>query len=128
VTRYLVVALTAWMAVLLLGVEASLPYLLRRMRTTGTKLSFRERLRPHYWLGYALAALSTMHASLVGPAMARSDAAGIWAATLAWGLIFLQVGLGLLLRNGGTARVRRTHFWSMVGLSALIVAHVWRNG
>ena len=132
-TRYLVSSVTAWMAIFLLGVEIALPYFLRRVRmvaASGMSISLRERLKPHYWIGYALAALSTVHGSSVGPAMARSDLAGIWAATVAWGLIFVQVALGLLLQNGGanTQRVRRAHFWSMAALSGLITVHVWRNG
>jgi hypothetical protein len=130
--RYLTSSAAAWAAVMFLAVEIGLPYYLQRARAFAVAGSspFRERLRPHYWLGYALAALSTVHGSLVGPAMARSDQTGIWAATFAWGLLFVQVALGLALQ-GGTAnrrRVRRIHFWSMLLLSGLVVVHVWRNG
>ena len=50
---------------------------------------------PHYWLGYALVALIMLHTFRTGPAMGRSDAVGIWAATLALFLLLLQVGLGV---------------------------------
>jgi hypothetical protein len=144
--RYLVTSVTAWAAVLFLVVEIALPYFLRRapprmivgvLRVRSSPdfsaprgIPFRERLRPHYWLGYALVALSTVHASSVGPAMSRSDATGIWAATFAWGLLFVQVALGLVLQNGvaNAWRMRRIHFWSMLLLSALVVVHVLRNG
>ena len=130
--RCLVSSVTAWASLLFLAAEIGLPYYLRRARAVegAVMLSLRERLRPHYWLGYAFAALSTGHGSLGGPAMARSEPAGIWAATFASGLLFVQVGLGLLLQSGAATarRLRRIHFWSMMLLSGLVGIHVWRNG
>lgn len=136
--RYLLSSGTAWAALLFLAVEIALPYLLRRPSPrprmlgeaqSATFPSFRERLRPHYWLGYAIAGLSSVHAFSVGPAMSRSDAAGVWAATIAWGLLFVQVALGLCLQAGGANpyRIRRIHFWSMLVMSALVLVHVLRN-
>lgn len=95
---------------------------------------------PHYWLGYALVALVVAHTSFVmGPAMGRSDAIGIWAATLALGLLFLQVNLGLMLKgraNNGEAKdgntsereLRKWHFWSMIGFIGMVLMHLWKNG
>lgn len=126
--RFLLVSATGWVAVLVLGITTALPYLLRSRQGT---TPFRKRLWPHYWLGYGLLVLVMVHSSFVmGPAMARSDAAGIWAATLALGLLFLQLALGLLLQNGSPSQrqLRRLHFRSMIALAVLVVVHLWRNG
>jgi uncharacterized membrane protein YjfL (UPF0719 family) len=62
--------------------------------------------------------------------MGRADAIGIWAATLALCLLFLQLGLGLILKTGAPnqQQIRRWHFWSMFGLVVLVLAHLLRNG
>jgi hypothetical protein len=125
--RFLLVSATGWTAVLLAGVEIALPYMLRN---SVRAQSVRARMWPHYWLGYVLVALILTHSSFVmGPAMGRSDAFGIWAATLALCVIFLQVGLGLILKSGTglQSQVRRWHFWSMVAFTALLLTHLWRN-
>lgn len=135
--RFLLVSLTGWTAVLAVGIETALPYMLRNTAPppspgiSPTRLSsLRVRMWPHYWLGYALVALILTHTSFVmGPAMGRSDAIGIWAATLALCLLFLQVGLGLILKTGTSnqRQVRRWHFWSMIAFTVLLLAHLWRN-
>jgi hypothetical protein len=127
--RFLLVSMTGWLAVFAVGVETALPYIIRNTLRPGLRL--RVRMWPHFWLGYALVALILAHTSFVmGPAMARSDATGIWAATLALGVLFLQVGLGLVLKGGAsnTLQLRRWHFWSMIILVALLLIHIWRNG
>lgn len=134
--RFLLVSVSGWIAVLAVGIETALPYMLRNSApplsqgSPGPPPSLRVRMWPHYWLGYALVALILAHTSFImGPAMGRSDALGIWAATLALCLIFLQLGLGLILKSGtGIQRqVRRWHFWSMVAFTALLLTHLWRN-
>ncbi len=138
--RFFLVSLTGWVAVLGTGVEAALPYIFRNKprnaRPPGGSLptrvpSLRERMWPHYWLGYALLALALAHTSFVmGPVMGRTDATGIWAATLAMCLLFLQVGIGLILKSGSVdqRQVRRWHFWSMIGFIGLVLIHLSRNG
>jgi hypothetical protein len=139
--RFLLVGVTGWIAVLAIGVEVALPYILREtvrnQSSTASSASrpgrivrLRERMWPHYWLGYGLAALVLVHASLVmGPAMGRADAAGIWAATLGLSALFLQIGLGLLLKSGSDKQrqIRRWHFWSMIGLVGIVAVHLVRN-
>jgi hypothetical protein len=86
---------------------------------------------PHYWLGYGLLVLVLVHSSFVmGPTMARSYSVGIWAATLALCLLFLQLALGLLLQDGSPSQrqLRRWHFRGMIAISALLIVHLWRNG
>lgn len=126
--RFVLASITGWAAVLGTGIETALPYIFRNsaVRTPNLK----TRMWPHYWLGYALAALVLAHTSLVGAAMERSDAIGIWAATLALGFLFLQVGFGLILKAGSRRQrqLRRWHFWSMISFIGLLVVHIARNG
>lgn len=138
--RFLLVGVTGWIAVLAIGVEVALPYLLRESvrkqsatscaERAGRLVSLREKMWPHYWLGYGLAALVLVHSSSVmGPAMGRADAVGIWAATLGLCALFLQIGLGLLLRSRGDnqRQTRRWHFWSMLGLVGMVAVHLIQN-
>jgi hypothetical protein len=139
--RFLLVGVTGWIAVLAIGVEVALPYLLReavRKRSAtasssaraGRVVPLRERMWPHYWLGSGLVALVLAHSSFVmGPAMGRADAVGIWAATLGLCALFLQIGLGLLLKSGSDnqAQIRRWHLWSMIGIVGMVVVHLVRN-
>jgi hypothetical protein len=139
--RFFLVSGTGWVAVLGVGIEAALPYIIRnRSRNMAAResaaslssrlLSFRDRMWPHYWLGYALVGLVLVHTSCTGPAMERADVTGIWAATIALGLLFVQVGLGLILKSGVShqQKMRRWHFWGMVGLVGLVLTHLARNG
>jgi hypothetical protein len=54
---------------------------------------------------------------------------GLWLATVALGLLFLQILIGLTLRSSGESRVvfRAFHFWTMLGISALVLSHLWLN-
>jgi hypothetical protein len=139
--RFLLVSVTGWVAVLAMGIVAALPYVLRNKAPqpsaeggTARLPALQARMWPHYWMGYALVALVLTHASFVmGPAMGRSDAAGMWAATLALCLLFLQVGLGWILKGGAKGegnprQLRRWHFWTMLGCIALTLTHLLRNG
>jgi hypothetical protein len=126
--RFLLVSVTGWVAVLVLGITTALPYLLRSRRGNA---SLRTRMWPHYWLGYVLVIMALVHSSFVmGPATVRSDSAGIWAATLAMGLLFLQLALGLVLQNGSPTQrqLRRLHFRGMIAIVMLLIVHLWRNG
>jgi FtsH-binding integral membrane protein len=139
--RFLLVGVSGWLAVLAIGVEVALPYILRETArkqsagasfagTRGRVVRLRERMGPHYWLGSGLAALVLVHSSFVmGPAIGRADAVGIWAATLGLCALFLQIGLGLLLKSGSDEprQMRRWHFWGMLGLVGMVVVHVVRN-
>jgi uncharacterized membrane protein YbjE (DUF340 family) len=140
--RFLLMSATGWVAVLAIGIEIALPYLIRNSAQSSNvtsrgattllnRRSLRTRMWPHYWLGYALVALAMTHTSFVmGPAMGRSDPTGIWAATLALFILLLQVGVGLLLKSGvnDQRKLRRWHFWSMVALVGFVLTHLLRNG
>jgi hypothetical protein len=140
--RFFLVSATGWAAVLATGITIALPYIIRTsLRNTAAQSptgsspprlpNRRTKLWPHYWLGYALLALVLVHTFFVmGPVMGRSNATGIWAATLALCLLFLQIGLGLMLKDGTSnqRQIRRLHFWSMIGFIALVLTHLTRNG
>lgn len=122
-------ALSGWAGVLMFASTFCLPFFMRRMRS---KKPYLKRLWPHYWLGYALLAAALTHAWM---SMRRGDMrglsmAGLWLATGALFLIMWQVSVGLLLRvpeQGGRRALRRTHFWSMLLIGALLAAHIVLN-
>jgi len=130
-TDYLRTAFGGWVAVLLFGSELAMPFLLRRR--AGSAKVFLRRMWPHYWLGYLTFFVSFVHSWM---AMSRGnmkgiDVPGVWLATVALLMILWQVGVGLLLREPGQSNrraLRRTHFWTMTLVAALIVVHIARNG
>ena len=88
---------------------------------------------PHYWLAYAATALSFAHAwaLMSRRAMARANHLGLYLATLALSLLFLQIMLGLALQQRRLPErkaVRNWHFWTMAGVVILVAAHIWLNG
>jgi uncharacterized membrane protein len=107
----------------------------RRGRTLPLRIA-RYRLRPrmglHERLGFGIAALAVAHALIAtGSGVAlRAGAAGIYLATGALALVFVQVFLGLLLREPSLRRrptVRRRHVWGMIGLVMLALGHIVLN-
>jgi len=90
------------------------------------------RMWPHYWFGYLVTGLSTLHAVLP-MTMGRVSASpkGLWLATFAWGILWVQVWSGLLLRQPVTPQsrvlLRRFHFWSMLSCATLIALHIGIN-
>jgi len=132
---FLLTSTTGWAAALLVGVTSALPYVLGRGSSTSTirRLGpFLSRLRPHYWLGYALLGLSTIHAALTLNNQAIVHASRPVGIALASGGLALLVGqlvLGLRL-NGpcrGRGRLRRWHFRAMLGVAALGIGHLVLN-
>lgn len=146
ISRLLAIAASGWLLVALLAVTIVLPYRLRRRRSQPRRppappvrqgspaparpagLAGRVKLRLHYWLGYAIAALALVHglASMTRGIAGRAHPAGLKLASVALLVAFCQVGIGLWLRgkSGRRAAVRRIHFWVMAALVALVVLHV----
>lgn len=94
----------------------------------------RERLQPHYWVGYAIGALSFVHASfsMGGLAVGGSAAlAGVLVATVGMFVSWGQAALGGRLRElEGPRRLRlsRLHLAIAAVLVCLGVAHLVLNG
>jgi hypothetical protein len=131
---------SGWIAVILVGVEVALPYLLRRswLRVwLGVAQSFVSpyltRMWAHYWLGYLVATLSFAHAWVPMQAghMGRANMLGLWLATGALLLLLLQVLSGWALRDPALRErreVRGWHYRVMIGILLLIAGHIWLNG
>jgi hypothetical protein len=138
-SAFMLSAALGWIAVVLLIAAVVLPYLLRPTglaRALGIAGSFTgaiiERMRPHAWLGYAIIALSGLHAIAGSRGGLRGiDAAGLWFAVVAFVLLFAQWLLGSRLMRRAVEhrqRLRRWHFAAMVGTCSAIFAHAFLNG
>jgi len=131
----LVLIVSGRIAVSLLAISVVLPYFVRRRKTIPTKArdatrSYVVRLQPHFWLGYFIVALSTIHAGVSGKAMAHANSFGIWAATIALLLLVCEIAIGLNLRDvpsSGRASLKKVHFRVMVAGIALLAVHLWLN-
>jgi hypothetical protein len=125
--------MSGWVLVLLLPLAIALPFLLRRGKTgIHDQRPLVQRLRSHYRLGYAIAALAVIHAWIAtGTGLAlRANTTGVYLATGALFLVFAQVFLGLLLREPRLRRrrvLRRRHFWDMAGIVSLALGHIALN-
>ncbi len=137
-TAYLIGGIAARVATVFCVVLIVMPYLLRRnwlsrglglARENGA--SYVRRLWPHFWVGYVVLGLTLVHVLTVMPAMVRAQGTGIWAATVAFFLLLLEVVLGLSLKDEQCAMrrvMRRVHFWVMVGFVGGVGVHLWVNG
>jgi hypothetical protein len=139
-SSFFLTSATGRVAVILFGLDILLPYILRRSRLSraldigpGYSSKYLHRMRPHYWCGYLLLVFSTGHAwiSMQLGNMTRMNMSGLLFATIAVGLLILQVALGLLLKDRQLQTrklIRRWHYWTMLALIFAVVAHVWLNG
>lgn len=129
---YLVGSLAGRIATILCVFVIALPYVLRRKQTTAGSVRpvpYLRRLWPHFWVGYAIAAFTVVHAGTAMGAMGRANAAGVWAATAAFFLMVLEIVVGLSLREVGAGRraLRRWHFWIMTAFVASLGVHLLLN-
>jgi hypothetical protein len=134
--EYFLGSIAGRLATVLCLLVIALPYALRRGRLSrGLGLGqehatpYMRRLWPHFWVGYVILALSTLHAGM--SAMGRANSAGIWAATVAFFLLVFEVVVGLSLKDESLPKRRpwrRLHFWTMTGFVAALGLHVWLNG
>jgi hypothetical protein len=123
---------SGWVLVVLLATTITLPYLLRGAvpASKGRPApDFLQRLRPHFWLGYAILGLVFAHAwvAMSAGGAGRADLAGLFLATGALVLVVVQVAVGLNLRDlhrPGRRKLRRAHFWVMVGIATLAIGHI----
>lgn len=134
------ISISGWVGVILIGLEALLPYVYRRgwlSRWLRVQQFFKRpyltRLWPHYWLGYLLIALSLLHTALpMRPGGLRGqNLTGIWLAMAGLAALLLQLILGLLLRDTQVRErqpIRSWHYWLMFVVAVTVVGHVWLNG
>lgn len=128
---------SGWLVAALVVATVPLPYLLRGRLLAPAGwggLSYLERLRPHYWIGYTIAGLGFLHAGVAMsaplPLSRNGYFAGLWLATAVMLLSFGQVMVGRRmrsLRGGERLRLRRLHFWVMVLLVTGGLAHIVLN-
>jgi hypothetical protein len=126
-------AVSGWVLGVLIATTIGLPYLLRGapppVAHGSERPSVLERMRPHFWLGCAIAPLTFVHLwpAMSGGWVRQVDALGLYLASLAFLLTIVQVFLGLQLRDE-RSRPRRRHFWTMAGIAGLAVGHAGING
>jgi hypothetical protein len=135
---YLVSSFAARIATVMCVVVILLPYGLRRNRLSrGLGLAqertkpYLYRLWPHFWMGYLILALSTVHAGTVMTVSSRANRAGVLAASAAFFLLLFEVLLGLSLKDGDFLErksLRRIHFWTMLVFVGALGVHLWLNG
>jgi hypothetical protein len=129
----ILIGVSGWLVVLLLPITITLPLRLRPVdRLAAGQRPIQERLRPHYWLGYAIATLVLIHATAAtGTGVAlRAEMTGMYLATGGLLLVCVQVFLGLLLRERSLRRravVRRRHVRVMLGIIVLALGHIALN-
>jgi len=133
---YFIILITGQVAALGFTFEILLPYAIRRnlwpVNSCQTPRSYSQRMQPHFVVGYAVAALSFVHAmvSMSGGRMPATNMAGLTSASFCLLLILMQVTVGLTMRNPqavGWRSLRRVHFWTMVACVPLLLAHLWLN-
>src|SRR5215469_18358380 len=130
---YAVSLLAARIATLLCVVTIALPYLWRGNRRSRIgraqelAVPYLRRLRPHFWTGYVILGLSTLHADTAMGGMKRANGVGVWAATVAFFLLVYEVAVGLVLKDqrvDGRPSLRRIHFWIMLAFATTLVLHL----
>jgi uncharacterized membrane protein len=125
---YAITSATGWFMMVLLVAIIAYPFLLRA-GFLGPMQPFLRRMRLHYWMGYGLGIALLIHIwfSMSGGAALVVNALGLYMATVAMFLVGIQVWLGRNLswpKLAQRKRVRRWHFWVMLGLVVFILAHV----
>lgn len=128
---FIVTSFTGWVLIALLIITILYPFFLRK-GLLGPIQPFLQRMRFHYWFGYSLAGILVIHAFL--PMMASFirgvNTLGLYLATGAFFLIYIQVAIGYNLKYPKlTLRrmVRHWHFWIMVAIVVFVAGHVILN-
>ena len=136
---FIFTSLTGWSLVVLTGISISLAFLFRRqLQDPKFRLrwekgrDFLKRMRPHYWLGYAIAGITLVHAALaISSGWAKGvNILGLMLASLGMFLVFAQVLLGRTLRRPHTPsrrQLRRLHLVLMFIIVTLGAFHIVLN-
>lgn len=125
---FVITSATGWAMMIFLVAVIAYPFLLRA-GLLGPVQPFLPRMRVHSWLAYSLGGVLLVHLwfSMSGGVALVVNALGLYLATGAMLLVGAQLWLGRSLiwpKLANRRRVRRWHFWVMVGLVTLILAHV----
>jgi hypothetical protein len=125
--------------VLAVPVTVALPYLLRRgavgrgvSASPKAGVSFRQRMRPHFWIGYAIVTLSAFHAliAMTGGITGLINPLGLSLAFIGLFVVVFQLALGSLLARPDLPErrtLRTLHFWTMCSLVVLGFGHILLN-
>src|SRR5262249_24074263 len=142
VLAHLIVGISGLLMVIAVPLTVAIPYSLRRglfpegiLTFAGKSREFLQRMRPHYWLGYVLAALTLLHAVLAVPTGVAVDInpLGIPLAALGLFILLFQLTLGNQLTRPDRpddpnqpqrGALRALHFWTMVTLVILGLGHI----
>jgi hypothetical protein len=120
----LLVELSGWTIVALGIAQVALPFIARN----------RPLFQNHYGIGFMIAGLSLLHASVAVSGIAVSGTSAVLGIAIASGGMFLafgQVAIGNRLRQAGgdrRSRLRRLHFALMLILAAAALTHLVLNG
>jgi hypothetical protein len=136
VQSFIFTSLSGWSLVVLTGISVSLALAFRRqLRDPKFRLRwekgriFLKRMRPHYWLGYAIAGITLVHAALaLSSGWAKgANILGLMLAGLGMFLVFAQILLGRTLRRPHTPnrrQLRGLHLVLMFIIVTLGVGHI----
>ena len=129
-----------WLGTAILASVIAIPYLnrvlVRGRRQAGNSpapgLGLLVPLWPHYWLALLLASVSLWHAwpALRAGHISPSLTNGLWLATMALGVLLIQLAVGAFLRYGSpgpSGLARRVHFALMAAIVLHVLAHIWLN-
>lgn len=127
-----------WLSLLLLGIVIALPYLSSVRTDEGVRPAFTffrllpHRMTLHYWLAPLVALGSFVHAwiPMASHHMPRTNYNGLWLGTVGLCLMLVQLGLGITLRFTRQRTpnfLRQIHFTLMLGITALVLLHLWIN-
>jgi hypothetical protein len=126
VLTFIGTAFSGWMAAIAFVAAALLAITLREFRFAA--IPGFGTMRTHYALGFGVPAIAFIHAWIpMATGRAGSfERIGLWIATLALLLLFVQMMLGMSLRSSssGGGGLRRIHIGMMVVLAALILTHI----
>jgi hypothetical protein len=129
-SAFMLTSASGWAATFMIIATIILAYVLRGSRgATGGR--YVARMQAHVWIGLAILAATVMHvaASMRPELMRGADATGLTLATVALGVLAVQVALGLKLNRfgpGGTG-TRKLHALAMLSLVVLVALHVVMN-
>ncbi|MGH8377761.1 MAG: hypothetical protein ACRER7_02300 [Gammaproteobacteria bacterium] len=130
---FLITSISGFLALFLILFTLVLPYVLRwQMRRGDVWTAAWQRMKLHYWIGYAVLILTILHMYVsMGAGLAhRTSTLGLDLATLGLLLILIQVALGISLRSAnatGRLRLRRMHFVIMAGIVMIVLVHLALN-